>query len=282
MTEIIDGKAFAARICKDLKHEVDSFKNRPELHAILVGNDPASKIYVRRKEEAAAKVGIKSVIHELSEKTTEEYLLNLNHGLNTTSSVSGILVQLPLPDHISLAKVVEAVHPDKDVDCFHPLNFGRFIAGKPRFMPCTPMAILKLIGDVLTPADLTGMTALVIGRSMIVGTPTALMLSKHNATVTIAHSKTRGLRELCEQAEILVVAAGRPHMIPGAYVQKDAIVIDVGINRVRENLVVGDVNFQDCLGKAAAITPVPGGVGPMTIACLLENTVKAYKYNGGE
>jgi methylenetetrahydrofolate dehydrogenase (NADP+)/methenyltetrahydrofolate cyclohydrolase len=280
MTDIIDGKAIAAKLCTELKKKVDSFQLRPELHAIIVGSDAASKIYVKRKEDAATKVGIKSVIHELPENTSEVDLIALIWQLNQNFKVSGILVQLPLPKHINQSSVIEAIHQNKDVDCFHPTNFGKFIAGNPRFVPCTPMAVIKLLES--TNIELKGASALIVGRSMLVGTPTAIMLSKRDATVTIAHSKTRNLRDLCEQAEILVVAVGRPHMIPGSYIQKDAIIIDVGINRVSDKLIVGDVNFNDCFGIAGAITPVPGGVGPMTIACLLENTVAAYHYNGGK
>lgn len=277
MTDIIDGTKLSAQIYIDLNKRVDDLERIPELHAIIVGSDAASKIYVKRKENAAAKVGILSYIHELPENTSEADLVKLIVKLNNKAKCDGILVQLPLPKHINPNVIFETIDPNKDVDCFHPDNFGRMMAGNPKFVPCTPMAILKLLRS--TGVEIKGASTLVIGRSTLVGMPTAVMLSHYDATVTIAHSKTQNLRDLCEQAEILVVAVGRPHMIPGSYIQKDAIVIDVGINRVVEKLVVGDVNFNEALGRAGAITPVPGGVGPMTIACLLENTIQAYKLN---
>lgn len=269
-TTIIDGNTLAGEICRDLAVTIEQLRRPPLLSVIVVGNDPASKIYVGRKERMANKIGIQTNILRLPDETTTDELLSYICGLNNAYSTDAILVQLPLPAHIDMRAIFEAVDPDKDVDGFHPLNAGRLSTGDDRYAPCTPKAVMTLLQAA--GARLNGASALVVGRSAIVGRPTATMLINAGATVTVANSQTRNLPELCRQSDIVISATGRPHLIRGNYIKPDALVIDVGINRL-DGRLVGDVAFDECLGIAGAITPVPGGVGPMTIASLLQKTV---------
>lgn len=280
--EIIDGKAIAKELRRAVREEVyqlhDQHHLTPGLAVVLVGDDPASAIYVRNKNEQCEEAGIASFPHRLPADVREEELLTLIHGLNRDYRVNGILVQLPLPDHISTEKVLETIDPVKDVDGFHILNAGRLAVGAAGAMvPCTPVGCLIMIKR-RTP-DLAGYKALVLGRSNIVGKPMAQLLLAENCTVTIAHSKTDDLAGECRQADILVAAVGRPRFVRGTWIKPGAIVIDVGINRVPteggKNRLVGDVAFDEALDVAGAISPVPGGVGPMTVACLLRNTLIA-------
>ena len=279
---LIDGKAIAALIRERLKVDVDSFRlatNRtPKLAAVLVGNDPASQVYVRNKEHACAKAGIASDVHRLEGSTTQAELLALIAGLNADPSVHGILVQLPLPKHIHETTVLDAINPLKDVDCFHPENVGLLTQGRPRFLPCTPHGVQVLLHESGVAVD--GAHVVVLGRSEIVGKPVSLMLVQKgetaNATVTICHSRTKRLAEMTRSADILIAAIGKPEFVTAEMVKPGAVVIDVGINRVDDRLV-GDVAFGPVSAIASAITPVPGGVGPMTIAMLLENTLAAAK-----
>ncbi len=279
MTNIIDGKETARTIRETLEKEVSELMEEtglsPGLSVILVGEDPASKVYVRNKAKACDEAGVRSDQHLLPADTTEEAVLNLIAKLNHDPSVHGILVQLPLPDHIDEQKVIEAIEPEKDVDGFHPVNVGKLVTGEPLFEPCTPKGILRLLS--LTGVDLTGKEAIVVGRSNIVGKPVALMLLKKHATVTICHSRTKDLADKVRAADVVVAAVGRAEFIKGDWIKDGAIVIDVGINRTEDGKLVGDVEFEAASKHAAYITPVPGGVGPMTIAMLLENTVESAK-----
>lgn len=277
---IIDGQAFARQIRANVSGSVASLLNengiRPGLAAVLVGADPASHIYVRNKRRMAADVGFHSVAHELPVDTSEAELLDLIGALNEDSSIHGILVQLPLPKQIDARKVIDAISPDKDVDGFSIANVGRLGTGQRSLTPCTPLGCLILLRAEL--GHLAGRKALVVGASNIVGKPMAQLLLTENCTVTIAHAETRDLEAEVRQAEILVVAAGSPGLIRGEWIKEGAIVIDVGINRIERgnrSILVGDVDFHGAAETAAAITPVPGGVGPMTIACLLANTLTA-------
>lgn len=271
---IIDGKALSLKIRESLKAKISAKGIAPGLAVILVGSDPASQLYVNSKHKFATEVGIKSFQHLLPQNTSEEELLNLIKKLNDTEEVSGILVQLPLPKHINENKIIEAISPLKDVDGFHPLNVGNLVIGNPCLVPCTPFGCIELIKTV-TP-DLSGLKAVIIGRSNIVGKPMASLLLKENCTVEICHSRTKDLIKECQTADILVAAIGKAEMISGDYLKEGAIVIDVGINRT-ENGLKGDVEFSSASLKAKAITPVPGGVGPMTISMLLQNTLTAYQ-----
>ncbi|MFC7334857.1 bifunctional methylenetetrahydrofolate dehydrogenase/methenyltetrahydrofolate cyclohydrolase FolD [Rhodocista pekingensis] len=289
MTEarIIDGKAFAAdlrgRIGAAVEHLRTAYALVPGLAVVLVGENPASQLYVKNKGEQTREAGMHSVTHRLPADTTQEQLLRLIGQLNADPSIHGILVQLPLPPQIDPAAVLAAIDPDKDVDGFHVVNAGRLAVGLPGLVPCTPLGCLMLLKDVV--GDLRGLHAVVVGRSNIVGKPMANLLLQANATVTVAHSHTVDLPEVCRGADILIAAVGRPEMIRGSWIKEGAIVIDVGINRVPardpaaaaagKTRVVGDVAFEEAKGIAGAITPVPGGVGPMTIACLLLNTLTA-------
>lgn len=286
---IIDGKAAAASLRADVAVEVAQFRaitgRAPGLAVVLVGEDPASAVYVRNKGKATVEAGMESFEHRLSAETSETELLELIERLNVDPSVDGILVQLPLPDHIDAAEVLLSIDPDKDVDGFHPINAGRLATGLDGFVPCTPLGCLKLLRAEL--GDLKGMDAVVIGRSNIVGKPMAMLLLGDHCTVTIAHSRTRDLPEVVRRADIVVAAVGRPEMIRGDWVKPGATVIDVGINRVPggagKSRLVGDVDFASASKVAGAITPVPGGVGPMTIACLIRNTlVSAARREGYE
>ncbi len=270
---IIDGKAVAAALRAGLAERVATLPFRPNLAVILVGDDPASVIYIRNKDRAANAVGIAAHTIRLPAETSEEELLTRIARLNADPAIDGILVQLPLPAHISTQAAIEAVDPAKDVDGFHPLNAGLLASGRPRLVPCTPLGVMKLLAA--TGVSLAGARALVLGRSGIVGRPMAALLIAANATVTVAHSRTRDLAAECRRAEVLVVAIGKPEMVRGDWIAPGAVVIDVGINRLPDGRLAGDVAFAEATAVAGAITPVPGGVGPMTIACLLENTVTA-------
>lgn len=271
---IIDGKALAKEKRAEIAKQVEALKEKgvtPGLAVVLVGEDPASQIYVRNKHKACEEVGIYSRKITLPEETTEEELLKIIDELNNDPEIDGILVQLPLPKHIDPDKVILSISPDKDVDGFHPVNAGRLLTGQDGFFPCTPLAVMELIKSA--GVDVSGKEAVVVGRSNIVGKPVSMLLLRENATVTICHSKTKDLADVCRRADILVAAVGRPEMITADYVKEGAVVIDVGINRVGEKKVVGDVAFDEVKDKAAYITPVPGGVGPMTITMLLYNTL---------
>ena len=282
MEKIIDGKAIAAQIREEIAAGVATLKGQgvtPGLAVVLVGDDPASQVYVRMKEQACEKAGIFSDEHKLPAETTEAQLLALIDELNRDERIDGILVQLPLPKQINESKVLEAISPKKDVDGFHPYNVGRLVTGNPLFQPCTPYGVMKMIEH--TGIDLTGKEVVVVGRSNIVGKPVALMcLSKH-ATVTICHSRTRDLAAQVAKADVLIAAVGQAEMIKGAWIKPGAVVIDVGVNRVGDKKLVGDVEFDAALQRAGAITPVPGGVGPMTITMLLYNTLESARRRVG-
>ncbi|AGC68454.1 bifunctional 5,10-methylenetetrahydrofolate dehydrogenase (NADP+)/methenyltetrahydrofolate cyclohydrolase FolD [Thermoclostridium stercorarium subsp. stercorarium DSM 8532] len=271
---ILNGKEISQEIRKDLKAKVDELKQNglhPGLAVVLVGNDPASRIYVNNKKKACEEIGIRSFEYILPEKTTEEELIQLVETLNKDNSVHGILVQLPLPKHIDAENVLLRISPDKDVDSFHPFNMGRVMIGDYYFLPCTPAGIMELL--IRSGINLVGKECVVVGRSNIVGKPIAMLLLHSNATVTICHSKTRNLKEICRRADVLVVAVGKPKFINADYVKDGAVVIDVGINRLEDGKICGDVDFDSVSEKASYITPVPGGVGPMTITMLLKNTI---------
>lgn len=278
---IIDGKAIAAELRKAVAAEVEALKREkgvtPGLAVVLVGDDPASQVYVRNKARQTVEAGMKSFEHKLPATTSEAQLLKLIDELNRSRDVHGILVQLPLPPQIDTRKVIEAIDPAKDVDGFHPINVGHLSAGEPALVPCTPAGCIILAKSVQP--DLKGLEAVVIGRSNIVGKPVAQLLLREDCTVTIAHSRTRDLPSVVRRADLLIAAVGRPEMVRGDWIKPGAIVIDVGINRVEgldgKGRLVGDVAYEEVAQVAGAITPVPGGVGPMTIACLLKNTVAA-------
>jgi methylenetetrahydrofolate dehydrogenase (NADP+)/methenyltetrahydrofolate cyclohydrolase len=277
---IIDGKSIAEKVQAEVAAQVAELRQQsgviPHLVAILVGDDPASASYVRGKKRACEQAGLKSTVHTLTATTTEQELLSLVEQCNTDPSIHGILVQLPLPKQIQSQHVLDAVSPLKDVDAFHPENVGRIVQGRPRFLPCTPHGILRLLSESNT--NVTGAEVVVLGRSEIVGKPMALMLMQKgagaDATVTVCHSRTRNLPEVTRRADILIAAIGSPKFVTADMVKRGAVVIDVGINRVDEKLV-GDVDFEAVRQVASAITPVPGGVGKMTVAMLLANTLKA-------
>jgi methylenetetrahydrofolate dehydrogenase (NADP+)/methenyltetrahydrofolate cyclohydrolase len=276
MAKIIDGKAIAAKLREEIAAGVAALKEQsvtPGLAVVLVGNDPASQVYVAMKEKACAAAGIFSDEHKLPAETTEAQLLALIEELNRDARIDGILVQLPLPEQINESKILEAILPQKDVDGFHPYNVGRLVTGNPLFRPCTPYGVMKMIEH--TGIDLTGKEVVVVGRSNIVGKPVALMCLAQHATVTICHSRTRDLAAQVGKADVLIAAVGRAEMIKGAWIKPGAVVIDVGVNRVGEKKLVGDVEFDAALERAGAITPVPGGVGPMTITMLLFNTLES-------
>jgi len=275
--KIINGKEIAAQVRAELRSEIQALKEKtgitPGLTVVLVGENPASLVYVRNKIKACEEVGINSVQHKLPETTTHEELLGLIRHLNASKDVHGILVQLPLPKQINEEEILEEISPSKDVDGFHPYNVGRLMIGNPVLQPCTPYGVMRLLDS--TGVDLSGKDAVVVGRSNIVGKPMAMMLLKRNATVTVCHSKTKDLVERVKKADILVAAIGRAEFIKGEWVKEGAVVIDVGMNRTMEGRLVGDVDFEGASERASFITPVPGGVGPMTIAMLLKNTVVA-------
>lgn len=279
MYEIIDGKKISTQIKEEIKIEVSELKEKtgkvPGLAVILVGEDPASKVYVNSKEKSCIDLGFYSEKHVLSPDAKEEELLSLVEKLNKTEEIDGILVQLPLPKHINSQKVLDAILPSKDVDGFHPVNVGKLFTGiKDCFYPCTPYGVIELLKR--SNVEIAGKNAVIIGRSNIVGKPAAAMLLSENATVTIAHSKTADLSETVRRADIVVAAVGIPNFIKGDMIKEGAVVIDVGINRV-DGKLYGDVEFESAKEKASKITPVPGGVGPMTIAMLMKNTIVSFK-----
>ncbi len=278
MAKIIDGKAIAADMRQEIADDTRTLIEQgvtPGLAVVLVGEDPASRVYVSMKEKACAAAGIFSDEHKLPATTSEVELLNLIGQLNDDERIDGILVQLPLPDHIDEGKVLEAISPAKDVDGFHPYNVGRLVTGSPLFQPCTPYGVMKMLER--TGVELKGKEVVVVGRSNIVGKPVALMCLAEHATVTICHSRTIDLAEKVAAADVVIAAVGRPEMIKGGWIKPGAVVIDVGVNRVGDKKLVGDVEFAAACERAAAITPVPGGVGPMTITMLLYNTVESAK-----
>lgn len=272
MTLLLNGFELAKQCRAELAERVKAMPRAPKLAVVVVGDDPASAIYVRNKEKAAAEVGIESLVYRI-EQTTQDELIALINRLNADDSVDGILVQMPLPAPLNERAVLQAIDPAKDVDGFHPLNLGKLLIGEPAPVACTPKGCMKLIR--LAKQDLTGLRAVVIGRSVIVGKPMAQLLLNANCTVTMAHSKTWDLPALCRTADIVVAAIGKPKTVKADWIKDGAIVIDVGINRLEDGKLCGDVDFEACFDKCAAITPVPKGVGPMTIAMLLENTVEA-------
>jgi methylenetetrahydrofolate dehydrogenase (NADP+)/methenyltetrahydrofolate cyclohydrolase len=274
--KILDGKALAARVREGLKKEVAQLTAEgftPGLAVILVGDDPASQVYVRNKERACAELGIKSWKHHLPADTSQKDLVQLVERINADPEVNGILVQLPLPAHIQTEAVLDVIDPAKDVDGFHPVNLGLLTAGRSGIIPCTPAGVMELVKE--SGVDVTGKECVIVGRSNIVGKPLAFLFLQEHGTVTICHSRTRDLAEVCRRADILVVATGRPGLVNGGMVKPGAVVIDVGINRTAEGKLTGDVDFASAVQQAGAITPVPGGVGPMTIAMLMKNTVAA-------
>ena len=282
MAEIIDGRAIARELDEKTKAEVDAMVAaglpRPGLAVILVGHDPASEVYVRRKMKSSDKVGLRSFEHRLPAETTQHALLELIAQLNADPEVHGILCQVPLPEHIDTRTVLGAIDPDKDVDGFHPVNVGRLSTGTGGIVPCTPLGVMMLLDSVID--DLTGLDVVVIGKSNIVGKPIAMLLLEREATVTVTHIYTENLPEIARKADVIVAAAGAPELVKGSWVKPGAVVIDVGITRIMgadgKEKLVGDVAFDE-VQHAKAVTPVPGGVGPMTIACLLHNTVQAAK-----
>jgi methylenetetrahydrofolate dehydrogenase (NADP+)/methenyltetrahydrofolate cyclohydrolase len=290
MTKLINGKEIAQNLRNELKLEIDSLKIKtgkiPGLAVVQVGNVAASSVYVKAKTKSAKEVGINVFDHHLPEETTEEELLKIVNTLNNQDNVNGILVQLPLPKNINEQLVLDSIHPDKDADGFHPLNVGKLSIASHNdenlLIPCTPYGCLIMLKGL--GIDLSGKNAVVIGRSNIVGKPMAQLLLKESCTVTIAHSRTKNIEEICKKADIVIAAVGKPKIVKGDWIKNGAIVIDVGINRIKvevngemKNKLVGDVDFDNASKNASAITPVPGGVGPMTIACLLRNTTIAFK-----
>ena len=273
---LIDGKAISACIKEECRDRVKKYKEEGvdiSLAVIQVGADPASSVYVRNKKKACEFCGIKSLSYEIPEETTEEELLFLIHKLNEDKAVNGILVQLPLPKHINEDHVIQAIDPRKDVDGFHPQSVGTLCIGQPGFVSCTPAGIIQLLKR--SGVEIAGKECVVVGRSNIVGKPMALLLLRENGTVTVCHSKTKDLKEVTKRADILIVAIGKPKFITAEYVKEGAVVIDVGIHRNENNKLCGDVDFDDVAEKTSAITPVPGGVGPMTIAMLMHNCVES-------
>ncbi len=276
MYQILDGKKVSQRVKDELKEQVISLKEKgidPGLAVIIVGNDSASRVYVNNKKKACEYIGIRSEEYALGEETTQDELLNLVKELNERKDIHGILCQLPLPKHINEETILYAIDPKKDVDAFHPVNVGKIMIGDFDFLPCTPAGVMDLIEE--SGIDLTGKECVVIGRSNIVGKPQAMLLLHKNATVTICHSRTKDLKEVCKRADVLVVAVGRAKMVDASYIKEGAVVIDVGMDRDENGKLCGDVDFDSACTVAGAITPVPGGVGPMTIATLMRNAVTA-------
>ena len=278
MAHLIDGKLISTQIKDELKAEVVALKEKgivPCLAVVQVGNDPASSVYVNNKKKACAYIGIESLAYELEENISQEELLSIIDELNHNDMVNGILVQLPLPKHIDEEAVIKAIAPEKDVDGFHPETVGNMCIGSKGFLPCTPAGVIQLLKR--SNIEIEGKECVVIGRSNIVGKPMALLLLRENGTVTITHSRTKDLKEITKRADILVAAIGKPKFITADYVKEGAVVIDVGIHRNADNKLCGDVDFDDVLDKVSAITPVPGGVGPMTIAMLMNNCVETVR-----
>jgi len=281
MTQIIDGKKISAEIKDELKQEVAAMKAEGKeiaLAVIQVGEDPASSVYVRNKKKACEYIGITSVSYEIPEDSTQQELLDLVEKCNKDPKINGILVQLPLPPHMDEDAVIHAIDPKKDVDGFHPVSVGNMVIGNDGFLPCTPAGIIELLKR--SGVEIGGKECVVVGRSNIVGKPMSMLLLRENGTVTVCHSRTRNLREVCSRADILVVAVGRPKFIDASYVKEGAVIIDVGIHRNENNKLCGDVDFDAVKEKTSAITPVPGGVGPMTIAMLMKNCVQSKKLFG--
>ncbi|MBP1537117.1 MAG: bifunctional methylenetetrahydrofolate dehydrogenase/methenyltetrahydrofolate cyclohydrolase FolD [Ruminococcus sp.] len=282
MANIIDGKAVSAQVKEDIRIETEKLKAQGieiGLAVVIVGNDPASQVYVRNKEKACEAVGFNSYKYALPEETTEQELLALVDKLNNDDKVDGILVQLPLPKHLDDKMIINNIRPDKDVDAFHPVNVGKIMIGDYSFLPCTPAGVMELIKS--TGTQIEGKECVVIGRSNIVGKPQAMLLLHQSGTVTICHSKTKDLKAVASRADILVAAVGKPKIITADYVKEGAIVIDVGMDRDENGKLCGDVDFENVKDKASYITPVPGGVGPMTIAMLMKNTLTAGKEHHG-
>lgn len=282
MAKIISGKEVSAQVKEQVRLENEQLKSKgieTGLAVVIVGNDPASRVYVNNKKKACETVGFKSFEYALPEETTQEQLLELVEVLNNDQKVNGILVQLPLPKHINETSIINAISPNKDVDAFHPINVGKIMVGDYAFLPCTPAGVMELIKS--TGVDISGKECVVIGRSNIVGKPMAMLLLHSNGTVTICHSRTKNLAEVCSKADILVASVGKPNFVTADMVKEGAIVIDVGINRLENGKLCGDVNFAEVEPKASYITPVPGGVGPMTIAMLMRNTLTASKLQHG-
>lgn len=278
--KILSGKEVSARIKMELKEEADKLKAQgimPGLAVIIVGDDPASRVYVNNKKKACEELGILSEEYALDAKTSEEELLALIDRLNEDSRISGILVQLPLPEGLSEENVINRINPKKDVDAFHPVNVGKIMIGNYDFVPCTPAGVMELIAE--SGIDITGKECVIVGRSNIVGKPMSMLLLHKHGTVTVCHSRTKDLAEVTKRADILVVAVGIPEFIKGDMIKEGAVVIDVGINRLENKKLVGDVEYESAEKVASAITPVPGGVGPMTIAMLMKNTIKAATIN---
>lgn len=278
MAKILNGKEVSARIKGELKAEVEALKEKgvnPGLAVIIVGDDPASRVYVNSKKKACEEIGILSREYALPAETTEEELVALVKQLNEDDEIDGILCQLPVPKHINDETIINTIDPSKDVDAFHPVNVGKIMIGNYDFLPCTPAGVMELIKE--SGISVEGKQCVVVGRSNIVGKPQAMLLLHENGTVTICHSRTKNLKEICLSADILVVAIGRSEMITGDMIKEGAVVIDVGMNRGEDKKLRGDVKYDEAEKKAAAITPVPGGVGPMTIAMLMKNTVTAAK-----
>lgn len=278
MCKIIDGKQISADVKAAIAEETKTMKEKGievGLAVVIVGNDPASKVYVRNKKLACEAVGFASYEYALPEETTEEELLELVDKLNNDPKINGILVQLPLPAHLNDKVIIDNIRPEKDVDAFHPVNVGKIMIGDYSFLPCTPAGVMELIKS--TGIEVSGKECVVIGRSNIVGKPMSMLLLHQSGTVTICHSKTKNLKDICSKADILVAAVGRAKMVTADYIKEGAVVIDVGMNRDENGKLCGDVDFEDCKDKAGYITPVPGGVGPMTIAMLMKNTLTAAK-----
>lgn len=274
--KILSGRDIASEIRLGLKNDVEKLKGngvQPGLAVIIVGDDPASRIYVNNKKKACDEIGIRSFEYALPAETSEEEIIELIKTLNCDKNIHGILVQLPLPPHINDEKVLLTIDPDKDVDAFHPVNVGKIMIGNYRFLPCTPAGVIEMIHR--TGIDLKGSECVVVGRSNIVGKPMAMLLLHEHATVTVCHSRTKDLKTVCKRADVLVVAVGKPKLIKADFIKPGAVVIDVGTNRMENGKLCGDVDFEEAKGVASYITPVPGGVGPMTIAMLMKNTVKA-------
>ena len=277
MTNIIDGKAISAQIREEIAEKVKKYNERtgalPGLAVVIVGENPASQVYVRNKKKACEQVGFNSWVYEMPESTTQDELNALIDKLNADEEVHGILVQLPLPEHLDEEEVILRIKPEKDVDAFHPYNVGRITIGDPKFLPCTPAGIMELLHR--SNIEISGKECVVVGRSNIVGKPMALLLLAENGTVTVCHSRTHNLKEVCRRADILVVAIGKADFVTADMVKEGAVVIDVGMNRNAEGKLTGDVDFASVSEVASYITPVPGGVGPMTITMLLQNTLRA-------
>lgn len=282
MAAVIDGKAISAKVKSEVRQETEALKAKGisiGLAVVIVGDNPASRVYVNNKKKACAEVGFESFEYALPEETTQEELLALVDKLNKDDTVNGILVQLPLPKQIDEKAVINAILPEKDVDAFHPVNVGKIMIGDFAFLPCTPAGVMELIAS--TGVEISGKECVVIGRSNIVGKPMAMLLLHKNGTVTICHSKTKNLAEVCSRADILVAAVGRANFVTPDMVKEGAVVIDVGMNRLENGKLCGDVDYAACFEKAGYITPVPGGVGPMTIAMLMKNTLTSAKIKNG-